>query len=88
MDKYQARKIRCKQCGALFVFSAEEQHRYNRNHFPDPERCKRCRDRNRQDLDGRYGGWTGCLFSNGYRHPSTAREQHYHRNMNSFHTFF
>ncbi len=79
MDKYQARKIRCTQCDALFVFSEEKQRRYKWNHFPDPEQCEQCRARNKRDYLSRCDDCTGCFYSNGLRHPLNIRQQHYRR---------
>ena len=74
MDKYQARKIRCKQCGALFVFSAEEQRYFDWKLWDDPIRCHTCRTNNRI----RHETLT-CIHSNGCRRPRNIRQQHYRR---------
>lgn len=70
MDKYQARKIRCTQCGALFVFSVDEQRYFDWKLWDDPIRCHACRTNNQIHM---------CIHSNGLRRPLNIRQQHYRR---------
>lgn len=36
-------KIKCQDCGRIFIFSANEQKFYEEKGFPPPKRCKSCR---------------------------------------------
>lgn len=40
--------IVCKDCGNEFVFTAREQEFYQEKGFSDPQRCKECRDKRKQ----------------------------------------
>ena len=42
---YQDKTLKCKDCGAEFVFTASEQEFYAEKGFQnEPQRCKTCRD--------------------------------------------
>ena len=42
---YEDKTLKCKDCGADFVFTAGEQEFYAQNGFTnEPKRCKACRD--------------------------------------------
>lgn len=42
---YEDKTLKCKECGADFVFTAGEQEFYAENGFTnEPKRCKACRD--------------------------------------------
>ena len=42
---YQDKTLKCKDCGAEFVFTASEQEFYAEKGFQnEPQRCKPCRD--------------------------------------------
>lgn len=36
--------LKCKDCGAEFVFTVREQEFYKEKGFSEPQRCKPCRD--------------------------------------------
>ena len=41
---YEDKTLKCKDCGADFVFTAGEQEFYEEKGFAAPIRCKECRD--------------------------------------------
>lgn len=44
-EKYTDKTLKCKECGAEFVFTAGEQEFYaERGFVNEPQRCKACRD--------------------------------------------
>ena len=46
MMQYQDKNLTCTECGASFVFSADDQEFYARKGFTnEPKRCKVCRDK-------------------------------------------
>ena len=52
------KNLKCKDCGADFVFTVEEQEFYAQKGFQnEPQRCKQCRiARKQNDRDNRRGG--------------------------------
>lgn len=56
-NTYTDIELTCADCGATFVFTAEEQEFYNEKGFSTPKRCPECRNaRKRQRRNGRNGG--------------------------------
>ena len=49
--------IKCQDCGEEFVFTENEQRFYEEKGFPEPKRCKFCRQKrkNMRKEDSRYG---------------------------------
>lgn len=44
MEEAQDKVIVCRNCGKEFIFTAGEQAFYGEHKFPDPVRCKECRE--------------------------------------------
>ena len=51
--------IQCKDCGAEFTWTAEEQEFYQEKGFNAPLRCKDCRAKARANFNGGGGGGQG-----------------------------
>ncbi|MCK9439446.1 MAG: zinc-ribbon domain-containing protein [Candidatus Caldatribacteriota bacterium] len=49
MDK----NLKCKDCGAEFVFTEGEQKFYTEKNFPDPIRCPECRKVKKSKSNGK-----------------------------------
>ncbi len=56
---FQAQSIQCKDCGAEFQWSAEEQEFYQEKGFNPPLRCKDCRAKARANFNNNGGGGGG-----------------------------
>ena len=53
---YTDKSINCIDCGAPFIFSANEQEFYAQKGFSnEPKRCKNCRDKRKTTRDGNGG---------------------------------
>ena len=48
MEEVQDITIKCKDCGKEFILTAGEQAFYGEHKFPNPLRCKECRDARKQ----------------------------------------
>ncbi len=53
---FQDQKIQCKDCGAEFTWTKEEQEFYQEKGFNAPLRCKDCRAKARANFNGGGGG--------------------------------
>ena len=54
---YTDKTITCVDCGAPFIFSANEQEFYAQKGFSnEPKRCKNCRDKRKNAREGNGGG--------------------------------
>ncbi len=50
---YEDKTLKCKECGAEFVFTAGEQEFYAEKGFTnEPQRCKNCRNARKQNARG------------------------------------
>jgi CxxC-x17-CxxC domain-containing protein len=59
MPDYQDQTITCKDCGAEFTFTAQEQTFYAEKGFNNaPMRCKACRDKRKQNSPRGGGGFS------------------------------
>ena len=57
---YQDKDLQCADCGATFVFSADEQEFFaSRGYTNEPKRCLSCRQARKTD---RYGGGSGGSY--------------------------
>ena len=53
---YQDKEIQCADCGAMFIFSAEEQELFaNKGYTNDPKRCLPCRQARKSQRYGNDG---------------------------------
>lgn len=53
---YQDKTISCVECGAEFIFSAEDQEFHANRGYQDPKRCPECRQAKRAErVSGGYG---------------------------------
>jgi len=71
---YQDKTLTCQDCGAEFVFSADDQQYHaEKGYTNEPKRCPLCRS-SRRARDGNGGGYSsGGYGGGGY---STRREMH------------
>jgi CxxC-x17-CxxC domain-containing protein len=53
---YTDRTLNCVECGAEFVFTADDQEFHARKGYQEPKRCPNCRQARRQDRGGGGGG--------------------------------
>lgn len=42
-------KIKCKDCGDIFIFTQKDQKFYEEHQFVPPKRCKNCRDKRKKE---------------------------------------
>ena len=55
---YVDRTLECVECSATFTFSASEQEFFaTKGYTNDPKRCPQCRQANKQQRRGSYGGY-------------------------------
>ena len=47
------KKIVCKICGNEFIFSSGEQEIYKERNLKEPVRCKRCRDKKKNECNNK-----------------------------------
>ena len=48
-----AKLLKCRDCGKEFAFPPGEQQSFARMNFPDPIRCRPCRDERRELKEGK-----------------------------------
>lgn len=49
----QDKKIECRDCKNMFFFTIGEQEFYAKKNLSTPKRCKKCRERKKQDRNNR-----------------------------------
>lgn len=52
-ENYQDVKIKCQDCGHVFLFPVQEQKFYEEHGFTPPKRCRYCRNRRKQKYERR-----------------------------------
>lgn len=53
MDQSTDKSLKCRDCGAAFIYSAKDQQFYAERNFCEPRRCKSCRQRNKENRAAR-----------------------------------
>jgi CxxC-x17-CxxC domain-containing protein len=57
---YTDRTLNCVECGAEFIFSADDQDFHARKGYQEPKRCPSCRQARRSDRGGGGGSYGGA----------------------------
>lgn len=65
---YVDKTLECVECGTSFTFSASEQEFFaTKGYTNQPKRCSQCRQANKQQRRGSFGGGFDSNYSGGYQ---------------------